>query len=906
MQCPRAVMEIVMTPMRVLLSRLVALIARRRREAELTDEIQAHLDALTEDHVRRGLSLANARAAARRDFGGIDQVKEAYRDQRTIPLVEVIGRDLRHALRSLRRSPLFTAVAVLTFALGVGATAAVFAIINSVLLRPLPYPNAARLVQIAQTLPSTRGSSAPPVIVTNLSPEQFRALRTQSRTLSHVVAYSTTSMTLTGIENPTRVNVGLVAAGFFEAFGVPVLLGRPFAVADEPSVGPGPVAMLSHGAWMRWFGGDSAAVGKVVTLNDRRYPIVGIMPDGFNVPQMGAATITRNDAGQLEDTLDFWLPWTAPASTGGGGSLFPALASMAEGITVDQAAAEVRALLPPLADGRRPTRVDVGSMRDQMVRAVRPTLMVFQIAVVFVLLIACANVANLLLARASHRRRELAIRLALGASRIQVARESLAECVLLALAGSLFGSIIAAVAVRVVRVFPPGIVPRMAEIRIDAATLGFALVLSMTAATVVAAFVSVRVLRAEAWRGVRDAAIDFSRSRPSPMLVVLQVAAALVLLVGAGLLLRSFVGLANRKSGFEANNVLTFRMTLPKARYLDARQQAAFYARLIQSMATIPDVEAAAAGTELPFQPIRLAFYPILIAGRPGEGSAISTSLVTPGYLRVFRVPIVRGREFDASDRPDAPLSAIVGQSFASRYFGSDDPLGRTVQVANAPPARVVGVAADTVRNPGIVQSVAYPGVYFSATQLPSQRPEWEVTSLTVALRTAHDPMAVVPAVRRALFDLDPVLPVYAVATVRQLMSERLAESRLYSNGAVAFAATALLLAVIGLYGVMAYSVGSRTQEWGIRMALGADAPEIIRHVVRSGFKLTAVGVVAGTAGAWLASRSLRTLLFGVTPNDPATLLGVAMLFFVVAGIACYVPARRASRVDPMVALRHE
>jgi putative ABC transport system permease protein len=416
------------------------------------------------------------------------------------------------------------------------------------------------------------------------------------------------------------------------------------------------------------------------------------------------------------------------------------------------------------------------------------------------------------------------------------------------------------------------------------------------------------VLRHESWTSIRgeSASAQFARSRPSPILVVAQVAAALVLLVGAGLLLNSFVRLAHRDLGFETNNVMTFRLSLPPNRYPTAAQHAAFWGRLIEALANLPGSEDAAAGTALPFQGRGIGFGPVSIARRVVDNSPLAFALVTPGYFRALRVPVLNGREFTSADGGGAPIAAVVSQSFATHYFQSTNPLGQEVQAVDAPPARIVGVVPDAARSLGMLPTPSYPEIYFSAVQLPSAQPRWRTNSTTIAVRTTGDPTKVIPGIRRTVATLDPGLPIYDMTSVRQRLSEALAESRVYSIGAIAFGATAALLAVIGLYGVMSYTVASRTQEWGIRMALGADAREIIRHVVGSGFRLTTAGVLFGMAGAWLASRSLRTMLFGVRPNDPATLLGVAMLFFVVAVVACYVPARRASRVDPMVALRHE
>jgi putative ABC transport system permease protein len=548
----------------------------------------------------------------------------------------------------------------------------------------------------------------------------------------------------------------------------------------------------------------------------------------------------------------------------------------------------------------------VNGLREQMVKTVKPTLLVFQVGVLFVLLIACANVANLLLARASHRRRELAIRLALGASRVQAARVFVVECLLLAVGGSLLGCLIATAAVAFVRAMPAGMLPRLSEIRVDAPALGVALALSLTTGAIVGAFVAARVLRSDSSTSLRsEAASPGFTGRPSRALVVVQVAAALVLLAGAGLLLNSFVRLVNRDLGLATANVLTFRLNLPPGRYEQVEQQAAFWRRLVESLGRLPGVGGVAAGTALPFQPTNVAFWPVVIAGRPAESVPLNFSLVAPGYFQALGVPLLKGREFTPADGAGSPAAIVISQSFASRYFGSSDPLGQEVQAANAPPAQVIGVVPNASRSLGLLSSAnaTDPEVYFSAVR-PSNIQR--LTSMTIAIRAPGDPMAIVPGLRRALTDLDSGLAIYDMATVRQRLSEALAESRLYSAGAGVFAAVALFLAAIGLYGVMAYSVSSRTQEWGIRMALGANAGGIARHVLGDGITLAATGIVIGIAGAWAANRSLRSLLFGVTPGDPTTLLGVAGLFIVVAGIACYLPARLASRVDPIVALRHE
>ncbi len=900
-----------MTPLRVLLSRLLALFMWRRPDADLHDEILAHLDLLAQEHVRSGMSAADARAAARREFGGVDQIKETYRDHRGLPFVETAVRDVRHALRNLRRSPIFTTVALVTFALGIGATTAVFAIFNSVLLRPLPYPNASHVVQILQTMPAGDQSRQPGPTVSTVSDDQLRQLRAASRTLAHVSAYLVSTLTLTGAGEPVRVNVGRVSAGFFEIFGVRPVVGRSFTDVDEQPGGE-PVVVLSHRSWDRQFGRDVNVVGRTLTLDGRPQRIVGVMAEGFNLPSPGTAIVTRSETGQLDDALELWMPRISPpplARPTTGFSLFTVVASIAEGVTPARATAELNVLLPPLPNGRRPVRMDVSGLREQMVRAVKPTLTVFQVAVLFVLLIACANVANLLLARASHRRRELAIRLALGASRLQAARGLIVECLLLAVGGSLLGSFLAMAIVAFVHAMPAGMLPRLSEIRLDAAALGAALALSLTAGVIVGAFVAARVLRSDSSTSLRSETVSTTLTgRPSQVLVVVQVAAALVLLGGAGLLLNSFVRLVNRDLGFETGNVLSFRINVPPGRYPQVHEQAAFWGRLVESLARLPGVEGVAAGTVFPFQQTDLGYWPLAIAGHPVDGAPLNFSSVAPGYFQALRIPVLSGREFTSADGAGSPPAVIISRSFAARYFGSTDPVGREVRAVDAPSARVIGVVPDTPRSLGMLPNASPSNldVYYSAVQPPSDDAKWGHSSMMIAIRTTASPAAIVPGIRRTLTDLDTGLAVYDMATFRQRLSEALAESRLYGAGAGVFALVALFLAVIGLYGVMAYSVGSRTQEWGIRMALGADPFGIVRHVLGHGLRLTTIGILLGAAGVWFTSRFLRTLLFGVQPNDPVTLVGVAMMFLIVAGAACYVPARRASRVDPMVALRHE
>ena len=891
-----------MNRFRVFAWRVIGLFSTRRRDDELHDEIQAHLALLSDEHIRRGMTPAAARAAARCEFGGVEQTKETYRDQRALPLIEIVTRDVLYAVRALRRTPVFTVVVMLTFAFGIGATTAVFTVVNAVLVRELPYPNAARVVQIHQTVSVKHSAGA-------ISEDQLRSLRTHSRTLKHVAFWGPTGAILTSAGDPVRINGALVSAGFFEAFGVRAAKGQTFTVDDELR-GAARVTILSHNLWTKRFGQDPDIVGRVVTLDDKSYRVVGVMPAGVAVPELSGLWETRTDGGASDTAPDFWWPVTLSPKIGQptrGFTLRPAIALAVEGFSREQAIAEAASLIGPLPDGTRPLAANLINIRDEMTRGIRSALVLFQGAVVFVLLIVCANVANLFLARASHRRRELAIRLALGASRFRAASESMTECVLLALAGSVLGVALAFGVVAVVRALPPGLVPRTGEIGVDLSALAFALALSLMAGVMVGVFVTLRVLWTESGGGLHDrsATTMATRSRPSAMLVVAEIAAAMVLLASGGLLLGSFVRLISVDPGFETHDVLSLTVRPPAGRYPGNAQRQLFVRQLLDELSQVSGVEAVAATTTLPFGGPSAISEPTFIEGRRID-VGVSHSMVAPGYFRAIRSPVLVGREFSPDDRAGAPRVVVVGQSFASRFFGGASPIGQELRLMDGQPSRIVGVVPDPKRDArSIISGQLFPEIYFPFEQPPDERRPGP-GRVAIMIRTTSTPVAFVASIRRAVAALDPAVPVSGVATVEQLLWDQAAKTRVNGVSAATFGATALLLAVVGLYGVMAYSVGSRTQEFGVRMALGADARRVIRQVLGHGTKLTAIGLVMGLAGTWATTRSLRGLLFGVTPNDPATLAAATALFLVVALVACYVPARRASRVDPMVALRHD
>jgi putative ABC transport system permease protein len=811
-------------------------------------------------------------------------------------MLGAILRDLRYAARGLRRAPGFTAAAVLTLALGIGATTTVFSVVYGVLFRPLPFPNAERLVEVVQLIASRTATSEAPSRA-GLSVDQFIELQEHSQTLI-VGRYLSVPGTLTGIATPVRLNGARVSASLFASLGIAPLIGRSFSAAEETTAGADPVIVLSYRTWTQYFGRDAAMLGRRITWNGTPHRVVGVMPPGFGFPSLASRFMSRNAAGELDDSPEFWLPAVPLTRLGArsGFSLFPVLGLLRDGVTLEQAAAEVKALLPALPDGREPPS-ELVSARVEMTRELRPILAIFQIGVTLILLIAAVNVANLLLARAFARERELAVRLALGASRARIAREGMAESVLLSLSGGAFGCLFAYAFSGAVRSLPPHVLPRLQEVQVDAAVLAFAFAISVGTGVAVGVFSAFRATRSvrlapEALHG----GIGNRRLRPSSVLVVAEIAATMVLLAGAALLINSFARLMQVNPGFDPKGVVTFRVDLPPDRYPTTDAQERFYRSLAGSLDALPGVEFVG-GSNSTLQAPNIHFEPMSIGGQSvGEGD-ITIRHVTPDYFAALRVPLKRGRTFGESDRLRVAQRVVVNEAFVRKYMPTGDPVGRVIGFLDRPSLEVVGVVADAKE---ALDDQPAPTFYLPADEKGGFR------ELVMFVRTSSDPLALLQPAREAVRRLDPFIALYDPTTLEQWLANSSASPRLYGLISFASGAIALLLAGIGLYGVLAHSVSSRTREFGIRMALGARTERLIAGVVRQGLALAACGIVLGLAGAYYASRFLETLLFGLSPRDPGTFAIAAVMFFSVAMVACYVPSRRATRVNPVVALRAE
>ncbi len=799
--------------------------------------------------------------------------------------------DIRYAVRSLRRSPGFAAAAIATLALGIGANAAVFSLVRSVLLRPLPFPEADRLVAIAESNPEKGWD------IFAVSPPNFFDWQEGSRSFSAMAAYTTTSATLTGRGEPEQLNATVATGGFFPALAVAPQLGRTFGAAETVR-GNERAVVLSHGLWMRRFGGDPGIVGGTIALDDEPHTVLGVMPPGFRFPEDGA---------------DLWAPlaFGPEVSTQRGAHYLNVVARRRSDVPLGEARAEIRSIADRLRVAYPRTNEGytavVTPLAETLVGGVRPALLILLAAVGLVTLIACANVANLLLIRASRRGAEMAIRTALGASRLRLARQLLTESLLLASAGAAAGLALAAGSLDLVVRLAPANVPRLSEVRIDEGVLAFTAAWTLAAAVVFGLAPTLAALRPGPARSLRAAGADAGSGRGAVrlrrVLVAGQIAIALVLLVGAGLLVRSLARLSSVDPGFRAENVLAFDVTLPEKRYPDEARQAAFTELLLARMRALPGAQSAGAVFGLPLTGLSFSSS-MRIDGAP-EGSdepSAQLRVASPDYFRTLGIPLLAGRLFGPEDRYGAPHAILASAAGAKKLWPQGNALGRHVRFGARPgqtriEGEIVGIVGDVRDDELGVGPV--PEFYASLAQAP-------VSGFHVALRTAGPPERLAEAARAEVRRLDPDLVVNGLSSLREIVSRSVARPRFTARLLLLFAAMALALSAVGIYGVIAFAVAQRTREIGIRMALGADRRAVHRLVLADGMRLAVAGLAVGLAGALVASRLLTGLLYEVRPADFATHATVTFVLFAVALAACWIPARRASRVEPMAALRSE
>ena len=800
--------------------------------------------------------------------------------------METLIQDIRYAVRTLRKNPGFALVAVLALTLGIGANTAIFTVLNAVLLKPLPYPDSRRLIFLSERAPQLEGMS--------ISYPNFLDWRQQNNVFEHIGVYRREAFTLSMHDQPEQIVGAMVSADLFSALKVKAALGQLFS-AEEDRPGGEPVVLLSYGLWLRGFGADPGIVGLKLNLSGKPYTVIGVMDADYAFPSRA----------------EFWIPvglrYSDPGwqSRGNHPGLY-GIARMRSGITIEQARAEMDTIATRLEqqypDSNSGARVSVNTMLDTFVRDIRPVLLVLVGDVAFVLLIACANVANLLLSRAAVRRKEVAIRGALGASRLRLVRQLLTESVLLAFAGSVLGLALALVGVKAIVAVSPNDIPRSREIGLDWRVLGFTLGIALLTGIVFGIVPALQASRSAMSETLKDGGRGSTgglRQRLRRVLVVAEVALSLILLIGAGLMIRSFYRV---DPGFDVSNLLSVEVKLPRAKYPDAPSRVAFYRQLVERVASLPGVQASGIATGLPLgnngnqTSFRVVGQP---EPAPGHVPLTEVVYVSSDYFKAMSIPLIEGRTFDDHDTKDAPPVMIIDDSFAKRYWPGEDAIGKQVKFdSDAPPTTVVGIAG-RVRMEGLDNDSGRVQAYF-----PSTATSWD--NMTVVAKTSANPTSLTGAIRQAVISMDPDQPIYNVRTVEQIRDESVAPRRLNMLLFGVFAAAALLLAVVGIYGVMSYSVAQRTHEIGIRMALGANHKDVLKLVLGQGIVLALTGVAIGLVGALIVTRWMQSLLFSVSPLDPITFAAISFTMIAAALLACFVPARRALKVDPLTALRYE
>ncbi|HEY6803034.1 MAG TPA: ABC transporter permease [Pyrinomonadaceae bacterium] len=803
-------------------------------------------------------------------------------------------KDLRYAFRSLLKHPSFAAIAILTVALGIGANTAIFSIVNTVMLSPLPFPEQDQLVRLGEG-----GRGQEDVERGSFSFPDFQDLKAQTQTFSHVAAYLNAGAMVYGDgQDSERIFGGDVTAEYFDVLGVKPLLGRTFTAAeDKQDAG---VVLISYGLWQRRFNGVADVVGKKIQMGASAPTIIGVMPKGFEYPFRS-------------DHQDFWEPLNDRPLAGSenrDNRSYRVIARMKPGVTIAQTRADLDAISRRLEQqypqSNTSTLIGAASLGEDLVRDSRPALLILLGAVTFVLLIACANVANLLLARASGRQREIALRTALGASRWRVVRQLLVESLLLSFAGGSLGLLFAIWLSRLLVTFGPANIPRVDQVHLDFRVLGFTFVLSLVTGVAFGLVPALQLSRADVigWlkEGARGSSAGPRRNLARSFLVISEVALSLMLLVGAGLLLKSFVRLLNTDKGFDSTHVVAFDIPLSRVRYNTEDKQEQFFERLAEKTRALPGVESSAVVNNLLLSNM-VDVVVFNVAGRdPYPLGAMPESHITvasPEYFPTMKIPLERGRLLADTDKKNTQPVMVVSDSFVSHYFAHEDPIGlRLILDPQTPPIEIVGVVGDARRE--ALDTAAAPEFYLPFAQAPARRMNLVVRSKT------EDPLSVVGSVRGVLAEIDREQTVWQTRTLDSLVSASIADRRFNLWLLGAFAAIALVLALLGIYGVMTYSVRQRTHEIGIRMALGARAVDVLRLVIGNGMLLAVIGVGFGLIGAFALSRLLTTLLFEVKATDVMTYATVAIGLQLVALVACYIPARRATKVDPLIALRYE
>jgi putative ABC transport system permease protein len=880
--------------LRALTARLAGVFSKRRREQEFAAELESHLAMQTEDNLRAGMSAEEARRMALLKLGGMEQTRQAYRERGTFPLVEGLLHDLHYALRQARKNPGFAIAIAVVLALGIGAGTAIFSVVNPILFRPLPYPEIERVTKIWEG----RGEGLPRYVAFGT----FYGLRERARSFQSLAVMKPWQPAMIGSGVPVRLEGQQVTADYFRALGIEPALGRGFQTQDDQYHGP-KVVILSNAAWRTRFAADPAIVGRKITLDAEPYAIIGVMPASFdNVLAPGA---------------ELWSPLQYnPALPSDGrewGHHLQMIGRLHSGVGRQQAQAEMTTILKDLgriyakgfdSSGGVSPEMLVYGLQDDLTRDYRPVLLAIMGGVVLVLLIACVNVTNLLLARGAQRREEFAMRVALGAGRARVIRQLLTESLLLAVIGGVLGIAVAYAGVRVLVALSPADLPRMNAIRLDGTVFAFAFVITTLVGLIVGLVPAWQASRNDPQSGLQHS----SRTTTSKHrltrggLVVFEVAIALVLLVSAALLLRSLQRLFAVPPGFNPSHVLTMQVQDYGRRSDEGMARARVFEEALEAVRAIPGVQDAAFTSQLPLSG-ESDNYGVEFQAYPNRMFAAYRYAVTPEYFQTMGIPQLRGRLLEESDRAGRQVAVVLSESFAKRMFPGQDPIGQQLRAgpqagqAGQPWSVVVGVVGDVKQ-----QSLALrddDAFYTTPTQWA-----WVDAVQSLVVRTQSDPTLLLPAIRNAVWSVDKDQPIVRVATMDMLVATSEAQRRFALVLFEAFALVGLLLAATGIYGVLAGSVTERTREIGVRAALGASPRKILALVLGQGMKLAGLGIALGAVGALAASRALATLLFGVSDHDPLAYAGVIIALLMVAAMACLIPARRAARVDPAITLR--
>jgi predicted permease len=892
-----------MGALRSFFARLTGLFAGPRRDRDLTDELESHLQLHVDDNLRRGMSPEEARRQAVIFLGGVEQTKEIYRERRGLPMIDTLLQDLRFGARTLARNAGFTAVAILTLALGIGATTAIFSVVYGVLLQPLPYTDSSRIMAVFEI--NSEGRRA------HLADPNFDDFRDQSRSFQAIAKYGDNVVSVSGARQPTRTSVANVSPDFLKVFGIQPILGRDFTAGDAKK-GAGPTVLVSYGYWKQDLASSRDLSQAHLKIDGAVYSVIGVLPAGFHFPA----------------DVDLWLPADLdgenPSRTSHN---YSAVGRLRDGVTVQQANADISAIARRIHN----TSSEQGDyllkdgtvipLQDSITGKARSPLLVLLGAVGFLLLVACANVANLLLAQASVRERELAIRSALGAARGRLVRQFLTEAFLLALVGGGLGVLGAFWGVAGLVALAPENLPRLDSVSISIPVLVFAFLLSTAVAVGLGAFTAVRAtsgdLRKALVEGGRGQAGAEGSQRVGRIIVAAQIAITLVLVIGAGLLGRSLMKVLEVNPGFRVDKIVAMDVSLPWVQDPKAKAgQAIFFSNLIDRLKQIPGVRKVGAVSALPIAdgglpdgtfllmtqnelPKTADGFGPLLQQKERIGTA-DFGVATDGYFQVLGIPLIRGRIFDERDGPNSPHVAVISESLARDRWPNQDPIGHTIEFGNMDGdlrlLTIVGIVGDVHEDS--LDAPPPPTVYVNLFQRPR-------SAITLTMLSDADTRSVTSAARGILQDLDPEIPA-KFGTFSQIYSASLGSRRFNVILIGFFGIVALLLATAGVFGVMAYSVSRRTREIGVRVALGASSGDVLGMILGQGLRTIFIGVAIGIVGSLALTRTIQSLLFGVTAADPLTFAGVTLLLVGAALLACYVPARRAMRVDPIVALRHE